>query len=83
MSLISGKKNWDIAKSQKKQLEAIQYDEKAALISIVSEVASVYLNVLKTDKDIEFQKQVVNLKKEKYNLVKARFNAGVTTIDEV
>lgn len=77
------KKNWDKAKSQKKQLEAIQYDEKAALISIVSEVASVYLNVLKTDKDIEFQKQVVNLKKEKYNLVKARFNAGVTTIDEV
>lgn len=77
------KKNWDKAKSQKKQLEAVQYDEKAALISIVSEVASVYLNVLKTDKDIEFQNQFVNLKNEKLNLVKARYNIGVTTIDEV
>ena len=77
------RKNRDKTLSQKKQLEAIAYDEKAALISIVSEVASVYLNILTTNSDISFQKQIVELKSEKLKLIQARLDAGVTTYDDV
>ena len=77
------RKNHDKTLSEKKQLEVIGYDEKAALISIVSEVASVYLNILKTDRDIKLQKEIVQLKKDKLKLINARLNEGVTTYDEV
>jgi len=77
------KKNRDKTLSEKKQLEAIGYDEKAALISIVSEVASVYLNILKTDKDIKLQKNIVELKKDKLKLLNVRLNEGVATYDEI
>lgn len=77
------KKNWDKAQSEKKQLEAITHDEKAALISIVTEAASVYVNILKTDKNIELQNRIVALKSDRLKLAETRFNVGVANSDEV
>ena len=77
------RKNRDKTLSEKKRLDAIVYDEKAALISIASEVASVYLNILKIDKDIQLQKEIVDLKNDRLKLVQSRLDAGVTTYDEV
>lgn len=77
------KKNWNKMLSSKKYLETIQYDEKAALISIVSEVGALYLNTLKAEKDIKFQKEIVAIKTNRLNLVKEKYNAGVSSYDEV
>lgn len=77
------RKNHDKTLSEQKQIESISYDEKSALISIVSEVASVYLNILKTDKNIKLQKEILVLKKDKLKLIQARLDAGAATYDEI
>jgi len=76
-------KNRDKTLSEKKRLDSFVYDEKASLISIVTEVASVYLNILKTEKDIKLQKDIVALKKEKLKLVQIRLDNGVATYDKI
>lgn len=76
-------KTKDKVKSENKQLESIAYDEKAALISIASEVASIYVNILKTNQDIEFQNEIINLKNEKLNLIQTKYNVGVCAYDQV
>ncbi len=49
-------KNRNYTKKLKKELEALEYDEKAAVISLKSLTGSVYFNIMCVDKQIEIQK---------------------------
>ena len=72
-------KNRDKTKSAKKQYEASKYDEKAAYIAIASAVAGTYLNLVKVDKLIEIQKDVISYKEQIYNLMLKRNKQGITS----
>jgi len=76
-------KNRSITKSAKKQLEAVQYNEKTSMISISANVASLYFNILKTNKVIDLEKQIVKIKQEKLKMVESKIAAGVGTDDEI
>ena len=53
-------KNKSRTDSAKKQLEVAQLEEKAVYISLISDVAAIYLNLLKYDSLIEKQQETVN-----------------------
>ena len=52
-------KNHDKTKSVKKLYEGSKLDERAAYIAIASSVGTVYLNIVKLDKTIELQEEIV------------------------
>lgn len=54
-------------------------DERAAYISIASAVGTTYLNIIKLDKMIELQEEIVKDRKTIYNLMLARNKEGLTS----
>jgi NodT family efflux transporter outer membrane factor (OMF) lipoprotein len=77
------KKNRDKTLSVEKQLEAVKFDEKAAYISLTSAVASAYFNVIKTDKLIEFQREIISLRKNIAALIYEKNKYGLCSSSEV
>lgn len=76
-------KNHDKTKSVKKLYEASKLSEKATYISIVSAVGATYYNIVKADKLIDLQKQILNDRKEIYNLMKQRNEEGITSTSDL
>jgi NodT family efflux transporter outer membrane factor (OMF) lipoprotein len=76
-------KNRDRTKSAKKELDAVKQDEKASYISLCSTIAGVYFNVISLDKQIEFQEDILNLRKNIYELTKQNNQYGLTSTTEV
>lgn len=76
-------KNRDKTSSAKKEFEAMKYDEKAAYISLTTAVAATYFNVIKSDKLIEIQKNILSLRKQQYNLTKVKSEYGLCARAEV
>lgn len=72
-------KNRDKTKSAKKQFEASKFDERAAYISISSAVASTYFNIVRTDKLLDIQKQIVDYKKQICDLTQKRNKQGLSS----
>lgn len=72
-------KNRDKTKSVKKLYEGSQYDERAAYIAIASSVGSAYLNLVRLDKLVDLQKEIVDLRQEIYDLMLARNREGLTS----
>ena len=72
-------KNHDKTNASKKQYEATLQDERAAYISIASAVGTTYLNIIKLDKMIELQEEIVKDRKMIYNLMLARNKEGLTS----
>ena len=72
-------KNRDKTKSAKKLYEASKFDERAAYISVASAVGTAYLNIVRLDKLIELQKEIVDLRQEIYDLMLARNKEGITS----
>jgi NodT family efflux transporter outer membrane factor (OMF) lipoprotein len=72
-------KNRDKTKSVKKLYEASKFDERAAYISIASAVGATYINILKLDKTIGLQEQIVSSRKTIYNLMLLRSKEGLTS----
>ncbi len=72
-------KNHDKTKSAKKNYESSLLDEKAAYISIVSAVGSTYFNIVKLDKLVDVQREIVSSRKEIYSLMKKRNEQGITS----
>ncbi len=70
-----------LAKGEK--LEAARQDARAAYISLISEVASAYFNILKLDKFIELQTGISMLNKENLEIIRANYNAGLSSYNEV
>lgn len=72
-------KNRDKTSMSKKDYEASLQDERAAYIGIASAVGSTYLNIVKLDKMIELQEQIVQDRKLIYDLMLARNKEGLTS----
>lgn len=69
-------KKRDKTKSAKKSYESVKFDERAVYISLASDVACVYLNLLQYDKLIKLQEKVIFLNKEELRLEKLLFEEG-------
>lgn len=72
-------KNRDKTKSVKKLYEGAQFDERAAYIAVASAVGTTYLNIVRLDKIIDIQTEIVELRKEIYNLMQERNREGITS----
>lgn len=70
-------KNRDKTKSAKKTYEMSKLDEQAAYLSLLSDVAAVYTNILQYDKLIEEQEQIVNNYNRILNDDNKKLNRGV------
>lgn len=70
-------KNHDKTKSSKKAYLANRFQEKSVYISLVSDVATTYINILKFDEQIKIQHEIVINKKENLKRVKLRYKNGV------
>ncbi|MDD3435944.1 MAG: TolC family protein [Candidatus Gastranaerophilales bacterium] len=76
-------KNHDKTKSVKKLHEISKFNEKAAYISIASAVGATYFNIVKLDKLIDIQNEIINDRKKIFELMQQRNNIGITsTADE-
>ena len=70
-------------KSKKKQFEMIKQDERAAYIYISSAFAADYFNLIRTDKLIEYQKQLISLQKQVIDSYKIRYELGTATLSDI
>lgn len=72
-------KNHNKTDMSKKDYEGSLQDERAAYISIASAVGTTYLNIIKLDRMIELQEQIVQDRKVIYGLMLARNKEGLTS----
>lgn len=72
-------KNHDKTKSTKKLLEVSKFNEKAAYISIASEVGATYFNIVKLDKLIAIQNEIIKDRKQIYKMMRQRNEQGITS----
>lgn len=75
-------KNHDKTKASKKDYEGSLQDERAAYIAIASAVGTTYLNIIKLDKMIELQEEIVQDRKLIYELMLARNKEGLTSTSD-
>ena len=76
-------KNWDKTKSAKKMYEAQRFQTQSVNISIVSMVATVYYNIVKLDKIIQIQEQLVQDRKQIYDLMKLSNQEGIASTSDL
>ncbi|MCD7779410.1 MAG: TolC family protein [Candidatus Gastranaerophilales bacterium] len=72
-------KNRDKTKSVRKNYEMSLLDERSIYIAVASAVGSTYLNIVKFDKEIELQEQIVNERKTIFDLMSKRNKHGITS----
>lgn len=72
-------KNHDKTNAAKKEYEESLQDERAAYISIASAVGTTYFNIVKLDKLISLQEEIVKDRKVIYDLMLARNKEGLTS----
>lgn len=72
-------KNHDKTKSVKKLHEISKINEKAAYISVASAVGATYFNIVKLDKLIAIQNEIIADRKQIYQLMKQRNEQGITS----
>lgn len=72
-------KNHDKTKASKKEYEASLQDERATYIAIASAVGTTYFNIVKLDKMISLQEEIVKDRKLIYDLMLARNKEGLTS----
>ena len=75
-------KNYDKTKASKKEYEQSLQDERSAYISIASAVGTCYLNIVKLDKMIELQEEIVTDRKVIYDLMLLRNKEGLTSTSD-
>ncbi len=77
-------KNRDKTKSFDKLIEISAQNERAAYISVVSAVGSTYYNIVKLDKLINLQEEIIKDRKQIYDLMKLSNEEGlISTADTV
>ncbi len=75
-------KNRDKTKSTKKNYQATRFEEMATYISLVSDVGTTYINILKFDKNISLYERIVCINKEILKRNQHRLNRGVINVSE-
>lgn len=76
-------KNHDKTTSAKKAFQASVSDERASYISIVSAVGTLYYNIVRLDKVISLQEEIVGLRKEIYDLMVISHENGVVSTSDM
>ena len=76
-------KNRDKTRSAKKDWEKSKIEERASYITIASAVGSTYMNIVRADKLIELQKEIIQSRKEIYELMSERNKVGLTSTADV
>ncbi len=79
---IWGKKRLE-TKSKQKQLEIAQQAERATIISLTSNFAADYFNLIKVDKLLEIQKELISVQKEILAKTEEKYKIGLAPITEV
>lgn len=72
-------KNHDKTKSVKKLYEVSKINERSAYISVASAVGATYFNIVKLDKLIDIQNEIIKDRKQIYALMKQRNEQGITS----
>ena len=72
-------KNRDKTRSSKKEWEKSKFDERASYIAISSAVGATYFNIIRADKLIELQKEIINDRKQIFDLMAERNAVGLTS----
>lgn len=75
--------NYLKTKAVKKQLEMVKQNERASYISLTSAVASEYFNLVKLDKLIKNQQELVKLQTEIVRLENIKYNNGLCPVTEL
>ena len=70
-------KNRDKTRAAKKSYEAAQYNEKAVYLALLTDVATVYTNILQYDDLIEKQTEILKNQEEILNRSNKKFERGV------
>ncbi len=70
-------KNRDKTKSMDKMIDISRQNERSSYISVVSAVGSTYYNIVKLDKLIEIQEEIVKERQEIYDLMKLSNDEGI------
>lgn len=76
-------KNRSNTKKFQKQLESLKYDEKSAFISLTTLTASTYFNIMSLDKQIEYQQELVDIRREILDLTKVNYDYGLASSTDV
>ena len=76
-------KNRDKTRSAKKEWEKSKFEERASYIAISSAVGATYFNIIKADKIIELQKEIIKDRKQIYELMSERNKVGLTSTADV
>lgn len=76
-------RNRDQTKSTKLQHTKIKYQEKSAYISLISNVAVTYFNLVKTDKFISLQNELIKNNRETLTRTKKKYHSGLTNVKEL
>jgi len=76
-------RNRAATKAQEEQLEATIQDSRAAYIALTTDVALAYFNILLFDRLIELQNNIIRADMESFNLVKAEYDEGLISLDDV
>ena len=70
-------------KSKKQQLEIIKQMERATYISLSGNFAADYFNLIKADKLIKLQKELIDTQEEILSKTRQKYNSGLCSINEV
>ena len=76
-------KNRDKTKSSQKSFLSTKYEEKGVYITLTSNIASTYINIIKLDKNIEIFNKLMCAQCEIYSREKNKFNRGVISASEL
>lgn len=76
-------RNLDQIRSSRRQMESMEFQSKTVLTSIVGDVASAYINLLRMDALIQAQQDNLRLLNRIEELKRSRNQAGLTPYDEV
>ena len=76
-------KNRDKTRAVKKSYEAAQYSEKAVYLALLSDVATVYTNILQYDDLIKNQTEVLKNQEEILNRSNKKFERGIISSTEL
>lgn len=76
-------KNHDKTKSAKKLYEASQYQEQATYLAVASQVGAIYYNIVKIDKLIALQEEIISDRKQIYELMKLSNEEGIVSTSDL
>lgn len=76
-------KNRDKTRSAKKSYEAAEYEQKAVYLSLLSDVATVYTNILEYDELINIQEEDVLIRSKILDYANKKFSRGVISTTEL